>query len=266
MEDGFARRLKRRLATTAFILAILYVGAHVLSRTEGIRSLVADKISNGTRLPVTLEKCGMTPLLGLRLEGLVLQGMDLMDVEISFNWLCWLSKEKPFIDRVAIKNAEFDFRRTPAGTWEPLVLNGIGQQLGAVVGTNAERMGQHGELPKFPAFAINAKTRLSLKNTKIVWRDPQGKELATIEKADYHVAVARLKDRKIIRSTVQCDRIRLASGRNLEDFRLETIHVAGTEWVTVLEMSDAGGEYPPFATSTLWQDLGRQLNKLSSVE
>ena len=46
--------LKRNILSGLLIALILYVSAHILSRTEGFRGMVADKISNGTRLPVAL--------------------------------------------------------------------------------------------------------------------------------------------------------------------------------------------------------------------
>ena len=111
---------RRRLIATGLAGLILYIGAHVISRTEGVRALVADKISNGTRLPVSLNKCGATPLLGLHLKGLLIQGVEMPDVRLSFNWLSFLSRETPFIRRINLKDAEARFRRIPSsGNWEP---------------------------------------------------------------------------------------------------------------------------------------------------
>ena len=91
------KAFQRRIITTALVFLVLYIGAQVISRTEGMRKAVADKISNGTRLPVSLDHCGATLLVGLRLEGLVLPGVELPDVKMSFNWFSFLSKDKPFV-------------------------------------------------------------------------------------------------------------------------------------------------------------------------
>ena len=258
--------LRRRLITTGLILLILYIGAHILSRTEGIRSLVADKISNGTRVPVSLEACGATPLLGLRLKGLLIQGANLPDVKLSFNWLAWLSKEKPFVSRLQLKDAAVSFRQVPStGNWEPLVLQGVASRIGAVMGVNKDQSEADGELPVFPPYAINAKTRLLVSNTYVEWQDDNGRVMASIENADCKVGVKRFNKRQVVQTVVECDRITLASKRVLEEFRMETVHVEGSSWITVLEMSDIEGQYPEFATPTLWQDLNRQLNQLSDV-
>ncbi len=258
---------KRRVITASLVLLILYIGAHILSRTEGVRALVADKVSNGTGLPVSLKQCGMTPLLGMRLKGLLIQGTEMPDAKLSFNWFSFLSKNKPFVRRISLKDAEVRFRRVPtSGNWEPLVLNGIGCRLGAVMGLNPLQREDDGSLPVFPPYAINSKTQLKLRNTKVMWLDDKGNELASIEKADFSVKMERLGKRKVIQAIAECKQITLASRRVLDDFRLEAIGIEGSDWITVLEMSDQGGEYPQFATPTLWQDLNLQLNQLSAIK
>ena len=85
------QRIKRTLVTALILILILYVGVHVVTRTEGFRSVVADKLSNATRQLITLESCGATPLLGLRLKGLSFEGAAIPDVKVSFNGFAFLS-------------------------------------------------------------------------------------------------------------------------------------------------------------------------------
>ena len=80
-------RWKRGLITAGLVALILYIGVHIISRTEGARSAIADKLSNGTRQQISIEHCGATPLLGLRLKRLSFQGVEMPDVKMSFNWL-----------------------------------------------------------------------------------------------------------------------------------------------------------------------------------
>jgi hypothetical protein len=264
---GKLSRFRRRLIATLLVLAILYIGAHVISRTEGIRALTADKISNGTGLPVSLKKCGATPLMGFRLKGLLIQGAEMPDVKMSFNWFSFLSKEQPFVKKIRLKDAEIRFRRVPAtGNWEPLILHGIAARLGAVVGVNPVQEGADESLPTFPSYAISGRTLLELEDVKLMWLDEKGNELASIEEADFSTLTKRFRKRKVTQAIVDCDQITLSSRRVLDDFRLEVVHLAGSDWITVLEMSDRGGEYPQFSTPTLWQELNQQLNQLSAVE
>jgi len=261
------KMFRRRIITTALVFLILYIGVQVISRTEGVRKVVADKISNGTRLPVSLDKCGATPLLGLRLKGLVLPGVEMPDVKMSFNWGSFLSKDKPFVCKLSLKDAQVRFRRVPeSGAWEPLVLNGVASRLGAVVGLNPAQVIEGDDLPVFPPYAINEKTQLRLRQTRVAWLDEKGRELAYILDGDLKGHEAGFIGRRVMQTIVQCGQIRLASGQVLDDFRLEAFRVEGSDWITVLEMSDRQGEYPEFSSPTLWQDLSLHLNRLSAVE
>ena len=261
------KAFRRRIITTAFVFLILYIGAQVISRTDGVLKAVADKISNGTRLPVSLDHCGTTPLLGFRLKGLVFSGVELPDVKMSFNWFSFLSKDKPFVRKLSLKDAQVRFRRIPkSGEWEPLVLHGVGSRLGAVVGLNPVQVNAEHERLIFPPYAINEKTQLRLRRTKVAWLDEKGRELAYILDGDLRGSEAGFMGRRAMQTIVECGQIRLASGQVLDDFRLEAFRVGGSGWITVLEMSDSQGEYPEFSSPTLWQDLSLHLNRLSAVE
>ncbi|VGO17193.1 hypothetical protein PDESU_05788 [Pontiella desulfatans] len=257
-------RIKRNLVTATTLLLILYIGVHVITRTDGFRTLVADKLSNGTRQLITLEKCGATPLLGLHLQGLGFEGAVIPDAKVLFNWHGPLYKDVPLVRRLIIANLDIEFRRIPtSGNWEPLVLNGVGARLGAILGLNPATMDENDALPKFPAYAINEKTLVQLRRAKLVWRDEKGRELAYITEADLNVKSGTLIKRKVIQTIAKCGHVKLASGRAMRDFRLEVFRIEGSGVATILDMADSNGEYPEFATENLWQDLNLNLHQLS---
>ncbi len=258
--------LKRNIWAGLLIGLILYIGIHVISRTEGARSMVADKISNGTRLPVALESCGTTPLLGLRLKGLDFYGVQMPDVRVKFNWFSWLSKEKPLVSQLDIQGLEVKFQRVPeTGNWEPLVLHGLGSKLGAVLGLNPAQLQSDDALPKFPSYVINEKTLLQLRRAKVIWHDEQNGELAYITDVDTRIKVVAFSDRKALQTRLKCGHIKLASGHLLRDLQLEAVKIDGYKPTLILKMSDSAGEYEGFQTETLWQDLNLHLNALSNL-
>ena len=261
------KKLKRNGITAGLVLLILYIGVHVISRTEGFRSAVADKLSNGTRQQISIDKCAVTPLLGLRLKGLRFQGVEMPDVKMAFNGFSFLSKKTPFVKQLRIQKMEIQFRRIPSsGNWEPLVLHGIGSRLGAVLGLNPALMGADDSLPKFPPYAINEKTLLQLDRAKVVWKDEKGREIAYITEADLKLKSGTFIKRKVIQTIVKCGHVKLASGQALRDFRLETFRIEGSSTVTVLNMADSNGQYEEFASNTLWQDLNLHLHQLSGMK
>jgi hypothetical protein len=260
------RTLKRNILTNVLIAVVLYTGIHIISRTDGARSMVADKISNGTRLPVALDRCGATPLLGLRLGGLDFYGVRMPDVRIKFNWLAWLSKDKPLVKRLDVEELDVKFKRIPiSGNWEPLVLHGLGSKLGAVVGLNPAGVAADDALPKFPAYVINEKTLLQLRRATVTWYDEQNRELAYLADVDTRVKVVAFSDRKALQVRLKCGHIKLASGHILRDFQLEAVRIEGYNPVLILQMSDSAGEYEGFQTETLWQDLNLYLSQLAPI-
>ncbi len=258
-------RIRRNLVATGLVVLVLYVGIHVISRTEGARAAVADKISNGTRQPVSLEKCGATPLLGLRLKGLGFPGATLPDVKLTFNWLAFLSKDQPFVRQLRVRDAEIHLKRVPTtGNWEPLVLDGFGRRLGAVLGLSPVRS-DDGTVPIFPSYAINRKTLLQLRGAKIYWHDENGREQARLLDAGLTLRRGGFVNRKAMQVLAECGEVQLANGPVLRDVKLEAFRIEGSELVVVLAMADRNGKYDEFASKTLWQDLNLHLNQLSRV-
>lgn len=258
--------MKRNILTGVVIVIVLYVGIHIISRTDGFRDMVADKISNGTRLPVALERCGATPLLGLHFRGLDFYGVRMPDVQARFNWFAWLSKDAPLVKRLDIDNLEVVFKQVPtSGNWEPLVLHDLGSKFGAVVGLKPARSSADEELPRFPAFVINQKTLLDLRRARVMWYDSNNRELAYVTDIDSRVKEVDFSDRKALQVKLECSHVKLASGHILRDFKLEAVKIDGYKPTLVLEMSDSDGEYPGFQTETLWQDLYRHLSRLAEI-
>ena len=265
-KKGGWKRWRRNAVLTLVVLAIGYVGAHILSRTDGFRQAVADKLSNGTRQQISIGKCGMTVFGGLRLRGLEFQGVDMPEAKMTFNVVSFLSKETPFVKELWIKDMEIRFRRIPtSGHWEPLILHGVGARLGAVLGLNPPRMEGDDSLPKFPREALNEKTLLQLEDAKVVWKDENGREIAYITEADLRLKSETFVKRKVIQTIAKAGHVKLASGAALRDFRLEAFRVEGSAIITVLNMADSNGQYEEFSSATLWQDLNLHLNELAKV-
>lgn len=258
--------LKRNLIMSGLILIVAYAGIHILSRTSGFRGLVADKISNGTRLPVALEHCGASPLLGLHLKNLDFYGVRMPYVKVVFDWFAWLSKEKPLVKRLEIEGLEVVFKQDPrTGHWEPLVMHDLGSRFGAVVGLKSGSSSSDENLPRFPAFVINGKTLLDLHRAKVMWYDAQNRELAYVTDVDSQVEEVDFSDRKALQVKLACSHIKLASGHILRDFQLEAVKIEGYNATLILKMSDSGGEYEGFQSETLWEDLYQHLSRLAEI-
>jgi hypothetical protein len=260
------RHFRRNLFFGLLILIILYTGVHLLSRTDGVRAMVVDKISDGIRLPVALESCAATPLLGLQLQGLSFSGVKMPSVHLRLNGLAWIAPDQPFVQQLDIQGLEIRLKwDPPTGRWEPLVLHPLGSQLGTVLGLAPPPTINDASLPKLPRWLINKNTILQLRHAKVVWINEQNQELASLSDANLSMETQLFTNRKVRQTLFKCERIKLASGKLLRDFQLEAFHFEHSSATTILNMTDSDGEYPPFSTPTLWQDLGQRLNALSEL-
>lgn len=265
-KGGKRSSLRKNAITAVLVALILYIGIQVISRMEGTRTLVADKISNGTRLPVALQSCAATPLLGLHLKGLDFYGVKMPDVRVKFNFFAWLSQDDPMIRQLDIKGLEVNLKRVPTtGNWEPLVLHGLGSKFGAVLGLNPVPSQKDGSLPKFPAYVLNEKTLIQLERAKVQWHDERNNELAYLADLDTRIKEVAFSDRKALQVLLKCGHLKLATGRLLRDFQLEAVTIDGYKPTLFLKISDSAGEYEGFQTKTPWQDLNLHLNALSKL-
>lgn len=256
--------LKRRVLTGFLLALILYLGAHAIARTEGVRSIVVDKISNFTHQPVALKKCAATLLLGLDLKGLAFYGVEMPNVKVEWNWLAMLSDNKPFIRRIHIQTMEVKLKRIPvSGKWDPLVLHDLGNRLGGALGLKHLPFEDDQTLPQVPDILLNEKTALKIERAKIVWRDANGNELAYVDNADATVKVVNFQGREAVQFFLTAGHLKMADGKLIRDFELETIKIDGYKPVLVVRMASAGLEYDGFESQTLWQDLFSRLGSLS---
>lgn len=264
-EEKRKKRRGRNLFFNMLIAVILYVGIQLLSRTDGTRAFLADKLSGVIGEPVSIGRCEATPLLGLHLEKVVFRGLRMDEVHARLDWLCWVSAKRPLVAELDIRGLEAHLHRNPdTGRWDPPALNGIAAKIGTVLGLNPPLVAD--SRPRFPAWAINSGTLLQLRQAKTTWYDEKGRELAYILGADLSMKIRPFIDREVRQSLFGAKEIRLASGKTLHQFHLEAFCFGGSPaTAAILDMSDADGEYDPFSSTALWQDLGLQLGSLSEM-
>lgn len=260
------KKRKWNLVCSLLIALILYVGIHMLIRTEGTRSMIADRISIWTKLPVSLGHCQATPLLGLRLDNLEFPGVKIPEARIKFNVFAGFLEGTPWIEKLILQEPELKLKRdAKSGQWEPFVLHKIGSHLGAVVGANKTDIPAAENLPRFPESVLNAKTIFLLERAKVHWLNESGIELAYITSIDSSVKVVAFSDRKAIQTFLKCGHIKMASGKLLRDLELETVKIEGYDPVLILKLTDSDGEYDGFQTKNLWLDLRERLAALSKI-
>lgn len=82
---GFFSRLRSFFITWIIIGGILYVGLLILSRTEGFRYTIAEKVSDRLGLSITIRSSYLTPDLDLVLGGVMGGGGGVLPEEAGFS-------------------------------------------------------------------------------------------------------------------------------------------------------------------------------------
>ena len=123
-----------RLAAVLAILLILYVGLLLAARTEGFRSLIAQRWQKQWGVPLQIVSSSLTPTLELRLRGITTVEPPpdvkptvsdesaaeepqprLQAKEVRLKWSLLMFK----FTRIQVKGARIDFAMNPAQGWVP---------------------------------------------------------------------------------------------------------------------------------------------------
>lgn len=259
--------LKRDFWIGFWGLLLLYIGIQVLVRTNGFRQVVSDKISNGTRSVVSLERCTATPLLGLHLQGLAFSGAQMPSVRVHVDWLAWTSKKRAWVRQLDFDAMNVTFSQIPdTGRWSPLVFQEVSSKLAHALGVDPMVVSAKGSvLPHFSPRLINHKTAYQFHHSKITWRDEKGRELIYLLHINSSISQIKFGKRNALFSDFECEQIKLANGSSLNAFKLEAVKIEDYKSSIILRLSDSGGEYEGFQTETFWEDLNVQLNSLSAL-
>lgn len=261
------KKHNRNVMIWGVIVVVLYVGVHVLVRTDGIHSMIVDRVSTETQQSVSIEHCSAMPGLDLKLSGIHFQGVDVKSLKVSFNLFSFFSKEVPLIRRLRIQGLEVHFERSQTeDRWDPAVLRDVGARLGRVLGLGSVSRGECHLVSSVSTGLLNERTLLQLDRGTLVWFDDLGQEAARILDADITVRSDAFTGRRVMQSLVRCGHIELADGGALHDFDLEAFCIEGSEWITVLHMADSQGRYDEFSSSTLWDDLNLHLRELAGMQ
>lgn len=122
---GLGARIGGLVLTVAIVTLILYGAALAVSRTDGFRSMVAEKVSDWSGLPVDIESASLTPGLDLVLNGLrTAEGEDGAELKISrarveWSLVSFLTWGKSAVRAVDLQAGSIQFRPDHQGRWQP---------------------------------------------------------------------------------------------------------------------------------------------------
>lgn len=120
--------ITRFWVTIAIIATILYFAAYAISRSDGFRDIVQQRLSELAGTPLAIREARADAMMNLVLEGIndaasytnQLPGIDITYAKLKWRWIPLITgKGWPF-KNLHVRDAAIRFTKTTNGAWQPL--------------------------------------------------------------------------------------------------------------------------------------------------
>lgn len=176
-----------RATMTVLVLAlILYVAALVLSRTDGFRSIMEERVRDRWQWPVQVTAFRVTPRLNLEARGIETDGMAAGNkpglrverVLWVWTWKGVLHPAHRAVSRVEMEGAQFVFQADPAGVMQPARFAAMARDLAQRVGFPPEERRSD---PALDALGL----ALHWDKVDVYWLDGRGSGMGALHGVTY---------------------------------------------------------------------------------
>jgi len=189
--------ITRFWVTIVIIGAILYFAAYAISRSDGFRDIVQQRLSELAGTPLAIREARADMSMNLVLEGIndsanhtnQLPGIDIAYAELKWRWIPLLTGNGWPFKHLHVRDGTFRFIQSADGTWSPLP---------ELESRLAPWMEVPGTPTNQPMESITESMRLagvdvSFENVSVMWRTgfPDEPPLAHVE--GVHLKTAPLK-------------------------------------------------------------------------
>ncbi|MBN1270169.1 MAG: hypothetical protein JXB04_11310 [Kiritimatiellae bacterium] len=257
----------------AIVVVLLYVGAHLIVRTEGFRDIIADRLEQHVGMPVAVERCEMTWDMDLVVSGVKSPAegnRDQVGLELGKGRLSWsLAGLRRgwggLVKSVELENCRLALQMTDGGEWKPeafaqfagwLVKWGGFRELndrnhkGPGERPRAEGKTEAARGPKRTAAKSDGhfweNVSVSVRDSRIVWRGADGSQLAEAEDISLAATPVRTPARRMNHYQAKVGSARTAGGRHIRDLGFEILTAKGHQIVLGFEGDwVAGGSSAP---------------------
>lgn len=250
-------RAVRRTLTTLMVFAILiYIVGLVVGRTDGFRSIVAQRLEKIIGMPVKIDRVRLAPNYALTLTEVAAEsgqrggapGVRARQVDIEWRWRDLWRHGRLGIARLQIDKPAVAFAESADGTWEPARLAPAGEFLlrqlnvtlpakkatgtSAPSPTPAEKPSVPPEKAALVASVIGLDADVSFKRGEVVWW-AQGNDapMASIEGASLSVSPLHLPGREMTHYLLNVDRAASANGPGMSGLVAEFLDLGDQQIV-----------------------------------
>lgn len=244
------RKISGWINTTVLLLALLYGGALLLSRTEGFAHLVCEQLEQRTGLEFKAGRTALTATFGLVIRDVkamvpkhpLKAGVTAERVFIRWDWGRLLLGSDSPLRELRAENADLHFALDDSGQWQPeafrVVSTWMARRLTMDLGrytslvatvrssTNAVAQAGGGELDLF------AEQRMEMRNGTVHWQVVADSEIGRAEGVDLVSTRIDLPKRPITHFDLLIRTATTAQGVRMEKQRMELIDVGERElWI-----------------------------------
>jgi hypothetical protein len=233
------------IGTLLILLAILYAGALLLSRTAGFADIVRGQLEKSIGLEFKVGHSALSPGLALVLENVqatvpknpLKPGVEAKRVVISWHWSKLLFGGDPLRD-VRAEDCDLHFTFDQAGRWQPSQFNQISEWLAQRFQLDLNRYAALAartaptNSPAGNELDLFAEERVVIKNAHVHWQVVPGSEIARAEGVDLASTRVKLPNREITHFLLHFGRADTAQGFHAVAKKMELIEFSGTElWI-----------------------------------
>jgi len=197
--NSLIETITRFWVTIFIIAAILYLAIMVISRTEGFRDLVRQRLEIMSGMTLEVEQVRATLNLNLILEGVKekpaetnrLSGLTVQRADLHWRLLPLIRGEGWPFKRLKMENVELRFTQARDGTWSPL--SSLNDALAPWVEIATTNTTETGNVLHITDYLREEKAEVEITNLRIAWMGPEEATppLALVEGLNFQSAAIR---------------------------------------------------------------------------
>jgi len=246
------RKGVRTALTVLVLLAILYVAGLVIGRTDGFRSLVAQRFEALLGMPVKIERVSVDAAYGLTVRHLVTEGtrrptspgLRAARLHLGWRWSDLWRRGRIGVASIELDKPVLTFERQSSGEWQPQPLAPVSEFLVQQLKFNfppaaeplpaakAEPTANGADLnKKAKALRAGLETTITLRRAEVVWWAGGDTPAASVEGVRLQATPLRAPGRSLTHILLEVERASSLEGPGIRNLTVELIDTGDQQWI-----------------------------------
>lgn len=215
------------------IVLISYFAAQAISRTNGFRKMVEERLERVFACSVEAGDLELSPQLNLIMHDISVQphegqaSLRAPKIEIVFSFKRLFLRRANPIKRIEVRSLHADLTRRSDNSWAPNCVSALAEQVAHTLGIPLRIANTTNRTPnsaQFPTLKMLEETQISVIGGTVVWYDSRGTELAALDNISaLRVVPVQLPEEVAISLRLRVDRMQTYAGERVQNFELGVI-------------------------------------------